>query len=305
MCAGITFFVVVACARKTTPDQPVTAEPPAPTHEGDTEKPAVLRVGLTPVLPQPKLEREFGPLVQYLGEQLGIDTEIVLPDSYGQMSQLISRQEIHMAVLSPFAYVVAKQDNPELTLLASHIANGLPTYHGYIVARDDSDFVSVRDLRGKRFAFVDRHSASGYLYPMAYLRASDIDPQVFFSSVSFAGNHEKVVAQILAGELDAGAVASPIFRMARAELVGVTRLRILAKTGRIPFDAYCTRPGLPPEMVDQIRTSLLSLSTRTERGRRILSGLSAINGFVAVGDKHYDEIRRLARVIGDDAASVP
>jgi phosphate/phosphite/phosphonate ABC transporter binding protein len=289
-----------ACPRESSP--PGVREPAAPAiPEGGTERPAKLIVGLTPFLPEPKLKREFTPLVDYLGARLGVPTELVRADSYADIAQRLSRREVHLAVLSPMAYVVAKRDSPDLVLLATQIADGASTYAGYVVVRDDARLDRIDDLRGKRFAFIDRNSASGYLYPLAYLQAAGIRPERFFSSMVFAGNHEHALALLVGREVDAAAVASPVLRMTQDELPETRRLKILAKTGRIPFDAYCASPRLAQSVVNELRAALLALNTRTDEGRRVLAGIASINGFVAVGDDHYDEVRRVAGIVAASA----
>ena len=59
--------------------------------------------------------------------------------------------------------------------------------------------------------------------------------------------------------------------------------------------------GQQPRLV--LRDALVHLSTRTQEGRRILT-LSDINGFQTVGDDHYDDLRRVARVV-ETASAVP
>jgi len=127
------------------------------------------------------------------------------------------------------------------------------------------------------------------------LRKHGHEPDTFFGKTAFVGNHELALYKILDRSYDAGAVASPAFKIVRTEAGEGKRLKILAKTGRIPFDAYCASPRLEQELVDTLRQALLGLSTRTELGRRVLRGLTAINGFVEVGDDHYDAVRDVAR----------
>ena len=295
---------VTGCHRSVS-DEPQTPEKSRQAREGGTERPQRLIVGLTPFIPEADLRRQFAPLLDYLSKTTGMPIDIRRAESYAATSKLFSENQVHIGVLSPLAYVRAKRDNPDLVLLATHIADGSSTYSGYIVARDDSGFNSIQDLKGKRFLYIDRSSASGYLYPVAYLHALGIDPETFFASLSFGGNHEKVLDAIVNKEADAGAVASTVLRMYRDQKSEGRRLKILAKTGRIPYDAYCASPRLDQTLIDQIRAALIELSTRTEGGRRVLQGLTEINGFVTVGDEHYDEVRRVDSMVAGFTGATP
>jgi phosphate/phosphite/phosphonate ABC transporter binding protein len=292
-CVMAAALLLAGCERQAATSDPGSAGLAVAVPEGGTERPKRLVFGLTPFLSEEQLRREYDPLAEYLGQKLGIPVELRIAGSYTELSAQLRRYEVHLAVLSPFSYVSAKRDNPDLILLATHIADGSSTYAAYIVTRERSGYQSVHDLAGKRFAFVDKSSTSGYVYPLAYLRGLSIDPDTFFGSTVFTGNHEKLVELVLEGKVDAGATYATAYTMAHDK-----GLRILAKTGRIPFDAYVASPRLDQQLVNDIRQLLLGLSTRSDEGRRLLGRLTNINGFVSIGDDHYDDVRRIEQLSG-------
>ena len=49
------------------------------------------------------------------------------------------------------------------------LRQGSKTYRSQVVVRADSGITSIDQLRGKKFAFVDPASASGFLFPNALL----------------------------------------------------------------------------------------------------------------------------------------
>jgi phosphonate transport system substrate-binding protein len=259
-----------------------------------TERPAELVVGVTPFLPPDAMEREFDSLVRYLGEAVGLPARLRVAESYADISKLIGSFDVHVAQLGPLAYVEAKREHPELVLLAKQIALGSSTYSAYVVTRSNGGVADIDDLRGRRFAFVDRRSASGYLYPLAFFRKRGIEPETFFASTLFAGNHERVVEMVLAGEVDAGATYSGAVAMARGRLSG-GGLKIVEKAGRIPYYAYCASGRLDADLAVRIRDALLAVSTRTPEGRRVLGGVTSINGFAPASDAQYDDVRRVAQ----------
>jgi len=46
---------------------------------------------------------------------------------------------------------------------------------GVILVRKDSGINSIRDMKGKRFAFVDKATTAGYLSPLAYFKKMGIE----------------------------------------------------------------------------------------------------------------------------------
>jgi phosphate/phosphite/phosphonate ABC transporter binding protein len=298
--AGIICLLLtgVACQSRRPPE---TAQAPAKPVAGVPvgERPRRLTLGLTPFLAEKEMFEEFTPLASYLAEQVGLPVDLKLAESYAALSGLVKNGQVHLAVFSPLAYVRAKEQNPDLKLLVTRIAEGSSTYAAYIIVRAQSRFNTLSDLRGKRFAFVNRHSASGYLYPLIYLRSLKIEPEKFFKSIVFAGNHERLTEMLAKDEVDAGAANEMAFKLVKAKKTPAVHLKILAKAGRIPFDAYCASNRLDPDLIAQVRTALLNLSTNDESGRRVLQMMTFTNGFVEVTDSHYDEVRRVAKMVED------
>jgi len=257
--------------------------------------PEKVRYGITPVLDRERLLRGHQPLCDELGRMLGTKVELVVADSYADLGQRVERQDIAFGQFSPLAYVEARQAHPELRLIASMIAEGGTEYAGYIVARAESDIVRADDLRSRSFGFVDRVSASGYLFPLVYIWDHYGDPQQFFSSIRFFGNHDALLRAVASGEIDAGATFSAaLVNSGRAGLG--SPFRIVAKTGRVPYDAMVAGPALDDDQARALQTALLSIDTRSALGRRVLGPLRLANGFVPGDDQRYDSVReRLAR----------
>ena len=246
----------------------------------------------TPYLSEGFLKDEFQPLVEYLSNKLGRPCELRSVPSYEKMIELIGTEEVHLGVLSPLSYVRAKKAQPDLHLLASQVANGATTYSAYIVSRNDTGIETLMNLKGKRFGFVDKLSTSGYLYPMAQMRGLGIVPETFFSEVLYAGDHGKLMEWVLAGKVDAGATSSSVFNMVKASAPEGSKLSIIGKSGRIPYDAVVANARLAPELISVAREAILGLNTQDELGRDVLRGPTNINGFVPAEDNLYTDVRR-------------
>jgi len=247
------------------------------------------------------LQTEFGRLARAVGTKIGVPFEVVVARDYEDLRRRVRDGTVDLAQLAPNNYVRAKAELPGLTIVATHVADGSPTYQGYVIVRAASSYRRVEDLRGRRPCWVDPESTSGYLYPRAMLRKRGIDPDAFFASPAlWSGNHSAAIDTLLAGGCDVAAVYSGALRQAWSRGIDREAIRILLKTERIPYDAYCLRPGLPRSLATAIRRALLSISTRTGEGRAILGRTTRINGFMIAFDDAYDAVRAMARLL--DAA---
>jgi phosphate/phosphite/phosphonate ABC transporter binding protein len=156
----------------------------------------------------------------------------------------------------------------------------------------------VADLRGKRFAFVDPKSASGYVYPRAMLIDRGIDPDHYFQTVFFAGDHNRVIAAVLTRRADAGAVYDGALRIAKAAGTPTDDLAILARTDPIPHDAITVRIGLDGALADKIQAALVGIG-QSEAGRSVIAeNKKGLTGFVVATDRQFDVVRRTAKAAG-------
>src|SRR5690606_38260053 len=157
-------------------------------------------------------------MVKALEEDLGTEVEFIATGgTYGGLIEALIAGRLEIAVMSPFAYVIATGQGADIEARAAYITGpGAPTtYQSFGLARADrADVTSIEDYAGKRICFVDPGSASGYLIPAAGLLGVDIDPEADQAEAIFAGGHDNSVLAIADGTCDAGfAVDTQLARM--------------------------------------------------------------------------------------------
>jgi phosphate/phosphite/phosphonate ABC transporter binding protein len=257
-----------------------------------------LQFGFTPFLSEADMRVEFEPLMTYLSASIGQKVVLYIAKDYGDLRTQMEAGTVDIGSFSPFAYVDAVRSG-KIRIIAQSIIDGSGTYRGVIVARKDSGLKALVDLRGKRFAFVDPKSASGYVYPRAMLIEKAIAPESDFKETIFAGSHDKVIAAILAGRADAGAVYEGALDIAKAEGVPTENLVTLATTDLIPHDAITLRVGLDDALAKKIQTALVNLD-KSEAGRRVIANSKPkkLTGYVIAKDSLFDIVRRTAKAAG-------
>jgi len=258
---------------------------------------ADLTFGFTPVLGQEKTRSEFGPLMGYLSSAVGRRVVLYVAKDYGDLRTQMEAGAVDIGSYSPFAYVDAAKGG-RVRIIAQSLIEGSGTYRGLIIARRDSALKGLADLAGRRFAFVDPKSASGYVYPRAMLLEAGIRPDKAFSKVVFAGDHGRVIADVLDRRVDAGAVYDGAVRIAKASGMRTGDLVVLASTEPIPHDAIAVRADLDPGLAARVQSALVGM-VGTEQGRRVVAGSTkGLTGFAVAADALYDPVRRTALAAG-------
>lgn len=264
-----------------------------------------LRLALAPYLEPEIVRAQYEPIAQYLGEQLGMPVELNLLESYDAVIDAAVHNKTEFALLPPFSYVQARARKPDLNLLASIINQGRTRYSGFILVRSDDPAVGLADLKGRTIALVDRNSTSGYLLPVAALKRQGYDLDQHFAEVIFAGSHSRVINLLAAGAVDAVATSSDalgMYRRDRANSQDPARpaeLRILYKTGEVPFDAMCATDALPEAAATKASGAFVRMHHRNPAARRALTSSLTVTGWAPPIDSKYDDVRNVLPELRD------
>lgn len=277
------------------------------------KKPEKLVIGFVPSQDAAGIESKVEPMNKFLSTKLGIPVTSFVGTNFMGVIEAMGSEKVDVGFLNPLGYVLASGDYQTQVILKTQ-RKGSGTYRAQLTARK-ADNIPVCDaakdakctatfnaLKGKKIAFVDAASTSGYLFPASFMKGAgiDIEKGKFFSDVIMAGQHDAAAKLVLNG----GADASWTFEDVRDNLVKDTpdvkeKLIPIAFTAPIPNDTVSIRKGLPADFVAQVKAAFLEYS-QTEEGKKVLKDLYTIDGFVEGNDKDYDVVRDMAKNMGVD-----
>jgi len=205
----------------------------------------------------------------------GYKFESFVATSYAGVIEAMGAGRADIGWLNTFSYVIA-HDKYGVEVRLVTVRFGLPYYRAEIIAPANSGINTLADLRGKRFAFVDPASTSGYLFPVAGLKKAGYDPQKFFGQTIFAGSHNNVVLAVYQGRVDAGAVFEDARGSVQKTLPDVMqKVKVVWKSDPIPNDTVSMRKGLPEDVKLKVTNALLRFS-QTPAGLDALKSLYEI-----------------------------
>lgn len=236
--------------------------------------------------------REIGELLQ---KETGLYFKTSVATSYASVIEAMGAGKVDVGWLATFSYVLAHDKyGVELLLVVQRF--GSPFYRGQIMVRADSGIQKLTGLKGKRFAFVDPASTSGYLYPKTLLLSKGFDPEHFFRKSVFAGSHNAVVLSIYKGEVDGGAAYDGSRSAVAKTFPDVfDKVKVIAYTKEIPNDTVSVRKGLSEDLKLKIREGLKKIS-QTPVGSKVLKKLYGISGFTDL-DGLFDPVREAGRLL--------
>lgn len=238
---------------------------------------------------------EVGDLLQ---KETGLHFKTSVATSYAAVIEAMGAGKVDIGWLATFAYVLAK-DKYDVELLLVVQRFGSPFYRGQIMVRADSGIHSLKDLKGKRFAFVDPASTSGHLYPKTLLLSKGFEPKTFFGKSVFAGSHNAVVLSIYKGEVDGGAAYDGSRAAVAKSYPDIyEKIKVIAYTKEIPNDTVSVRKDLAENLKVKIRNGLKKIS-QSPKGSKILKRLYGISGLMDL-DGLFDPVREAGRLLNLD-----
>jgi phosphonate transport system substrate-binding protein len=263
-----------------------------------------LRVGLVSPGPVDQQALCMAPLEAYLGALLGARVEVVLYEDYDALVSDVVRGDLDVAQLPPLAFVLARERDPALVLLATQVSLGDVRYSGYVVVRRDSEARTLRDLASKRLAITSYSSASGFLFALARLIQEEIDVKRLLTRAVLAGSHLKAIEAVVDGRADAAATYRGGLEAARDAGIDTRALRVLGITSPIPQEALVAHSHLPSRHVACLRRAFLVTNKATAPGRGALARFPKFDGWTATNEDFYAIVREQLRIVRAAAPEV-
>lgn len=261
-------------------------EPHSPRHES-------LRVAIAAMVSPKETFVHYKELLEYLGEKLNQEVELVQRKTYGEINELLGKGEIDVAFLCSGPYATEK-DRHGLELLATPEINGRHFYQAYLIVNETSNIGSLEALRGKTFAFTDPDSNTGRLVPTIWLQELGERPETFFEQSIYTYSHDNSILAVAKGMVDGASVDGLIWDFYRQRNPAITNsTRVIRKSEPYGIPPLVASKAFPPEVRGRMRELLFSMH-HDPKGAKILEKLM-IDRFIEPRDEWYDSIRDMSR----------
>lgn len=257
-----------------------------------------IRTAFASVVSPEETRHKYDLLIKYLEDHLERPITIIQKQTYEEVNELLKNGEVDLAFICSLSYVIGV-DEGYVVDVATTVIDNKDLYRSYIITHENSGLETLKDLKGKRFAFVDPYSYTGRLAALDMLNSLGYTPEEFFEETFYTYSHDYAISAVARGAVDAAAVDSILFDM----------LLDLQNEDAIQIQIVEKGPwaGAPPIVVsnktdnklkDQIKELILTLDDNP-RGRQILKELK-IEEYVPINRENYEPIRNAKNLMGND-----
>ena len=258
-----------------------------------------LHLGLVPEQSIFKQIHRYEPLADYLSRQMNVNVSLSVMPGYDKTLSSFTAMELDGAFFGSITYILAHATLGVEPLARPVNLDGSSTYYGVIFVRKDSNIRSVREMKGKRLALVDRNTMAGYLLPLAYFKKAGVDYTTYLKEFYFSGTHEDVIHDVLDRKADIGAAKSTVLmRLSTDDARVKNDLLILARTPLVPENCLAVRRDLSATLKDRLKSVLLNMDEDQE-GIRVLQEFKA-RKFIETSDSDFNSVYFFARELDID-----
>ncbi|MEK7332248.1 MAG: phosphate/phosphite/phosphonate ABC transporter substrate-binding protein [Nitrospirota bacterium] len=252
-------------------------------------------IGLIPEQNIFKQMERYRPLASYLSEKAGVKVKLTILSRYGDIVERFVSRSLDGAFFDSLTGAMAITRLGVEPMARPVNLDGKSTVRSYIFVRADSKINSVTDMKGKKVVFVDRATATGYLFAVAFLHENGIqDINRYFNEYFFTGSHDSAIYSVLDNRADIGSAQDTIFNMLVSKDPTIKReLRIIAQSEELPETTLCLRKSISSKIKTSITDILLHMN-EDPAGKEILKKFGAVK-FIRAEAGDFNSVFNLAR----------
>ena len=263
----------------------------------------VIKMGFVPLKNSEKLVEDLKPISDYLSERLGVKVEAFTASNYIGVVEGLGSGSVDFGIIPPFSSLLAQKQSNAKPILTSKGKTGKPGYTAELYVRKDSGIKSLQDVKGKKVAFVDPSSSSGYIYPGAMLVEAglNLDKDI---SYQFSGGHDKSLQLLLNKDVDVIATFDGVEdRYAKDFPQAKTDIQKLATSDMIPGIMVTTSSKMDKELQDKLEKALRDIENDPKM-KELFTKMFSITGFTDVDQNAYKKVEATAKVMNVDLDKV-
>ncbi len=230
-------------------------------------------------------------LKRYLENKTKYNISFKFIKSYAGMKTLLLKGSIDFAYICGSTYVDLKPSK-QIELLVLPTLNGKPLYESLIIAKKNTPYKSLFDLKGKVFALSDPESNSASLVPQYMIYKKGFDYSTFFKKIIFTYDHGESIDAVLSGYVDGASVDSVVYKaFANKNPKKAAGLKVISRFGYYPIPPFVVKSSLEEAKKKRLVDAFIDMKN-DRLGKKVLKSM-AIDGFILPKNISYKKISKI------------
>lgn len=240
-------------------------------------------MGVHPYMPAVELHKAFKPIADYVSRKLGKPVDLQFGKSYEDTAEKVANGTFDFSFMGPNTYAKYAPQY-KLKALVQIVNNGKGNFRGVIVVKKGSPIRSLKDLKGKSFAFGDRNSTLTHVVPLYMMVQQNVHLRDLKKFAFLPGTHDNLALNVSRGTFDATGMMPDI-------AARFPDLEVIAQSPAVPEHVFAASGSMDAATFTAIQNALLSMDLPLMKGIK-----GAVTGMRKVDDKEFDELRNILKV---------
>ncbi len=221
-----------------------------------TKSSPTLKIGIRPQVRPLTTIKLAQPLLSYFSRNLNQKISLTIIPEYISTVTFLTEGRVNIAIIEPQELMKIK-DRPEIIPLGL-ISFYKRSIHQRIIILTREKFVqTVKDLKGRKIAFGEKGSLTGYILPRILLLRHGINPDEDLREVYFIKSQEEILTKVMEGKVDAGVLNERVFRYLSSVEQLSEKVHIVAYSIEVPANILVVRKDLSPKLIQRIKDLLI------------------------------------------------
>jgi phosphonate transport system substrate-binding protein len=242
--------------------------------------------GVHPLHNPQHLYKVFGPLMDYLSEQIGgVRFKLEASRNYATYDEKLYAGKFHFSLPNPYQTVNAIDKGYRVFAKMGDDEN----FRGIILVRRHSGIRLVSDLMGKAVSYPAPTALAATMMPQYYLQTHGVDVMQELDN-RYVGSQESSVMNVYLKQTSAAATWPPpwlALTKQRPELK--QQLKVIWETEHLINNGLVVLPVVPDHIVEQVHDLIVNLHTH-DLGRQILLPME-LSRFESANNETYQLVR--------------
>ncbi|MCP4351575.1 MAG: PhnD/SsuA/transferrin family substrate-binding protein [Desulfobacterales bacterium] len=230
----------------------------------------------------------YTPFLQYLFEKTGHRFAPRFVQKSESMSDLIGKGHVQFIAFGSVEYVHTNEKYGATPLVRGLNSQNKAAYQAAIITQPGSNIKTIKDIRGRTFAFGSSESTQGHLIPRIMLLKFGITLKDL-KDHTYTGSHSKAGQAVFSRRYDAGGLQDTLAK--NLEKKGL--VRIVAMSDFYPSSGVAANKNVKPEIAEAVKSALLEFEPMGRDKKRLYhwERTEMPNGFVKASESDYNAIR--------------
>jgi len=260
--------------------------------DSSPSQPEKIRVAVLPDQSSSILLSRYGPFLEYLEQETGVDFELYVPTSYEEAIRVFVEGQAELAFFGGLSFLRVQALSGAVPLAMRDID---ARFTSVFLADADSPFSGIEDYRDKSFSFGSRTSTSGHLMPRFFLSGLNIEPETFFGAVDYSGAHDKTIYAVRDNNAALGAAnARTYVNMIADGRIEAGSMKVIWETPPYSDYVWVVQPTISKPFRKILLEAFIKLDQADPTQKKILNLLDA-GSFLPASMADFAELKKIAQ----------